>query len=110
MLARYAATALALAPRVRVAGCRSLSTLYSKEHEWVNVDGKTATVGITTFAAKALGDVVYVGLPDVGQKFKAGCVAASLPTFTLFHVMLASSAAALVTARRGCPWVLVVFL
>ena len=54
--------------------CRWMTTYYSKDHEWVSVEGDVATVGITTFAAKALGDVVYVGLPDVGDKFKSGYV------------------------------------
>lgn len=39
---------------------------YSKEHEWVSVDGDFATVGITSYAADALGDVVYLDLPSVG--------------------------------------------
>ena len=39
---------------------------YSKEHEWVSVDGDVATVGITSYAADALGDVVYLDLPSVG--------------------------------------------
>jgi glycine cleavage system H protein len=39
---------------------------YTAEHEWVLVDGSTATVGITAYAAEKLGDVVYVDLPDVG--------------------------------------------
>lgn len=39
---------------------------YSKEHEWVSVDGDVATVGITAYAADALGDVVYLDLPSVG--------------------------------------------
>lgn len=39
---------------------------YSKEHEWVSVDGDFATVGITSYAADALGDVVYLDLPTVG--------------------------------------------
>ena len=39
---------------------------YSTEHEWVRVEGGRATVGITAFAQDALGDVVYVQLPDVG--------------------------------------------
>ncbi len=39
---------------------------YTAEHEWVAVNGTTATVGITDFAAKALGDVVYVSLPAEG--------------------------------------------
>ncbi len=39
---------------------------YSKEHEWLKVDGDTATVGITDYAQDQLGDVVYVDLPAVG--------------------------------------------
>ena len=39
---------------------------YSKEHEWVRVDGSRATVGITSFAADELGDIVFVELPEVG--------------------------------------------
>jgi len=41
---------------------------YSKEHEWVRVEGSTATIGITSFAADELGDIVYVELPEVGAK------------------------------------------
>jgi glycine cleavage system H protein len=39
---------------------------YSKEHEWVRVDGSRATVGITSFAADELGDIVFVELPEIG--------------------------------------------
>jgi glycine cleavage system H protein len=39
---------------------------YSREHEWIAVDGDTARVGITDYAQDSLGDVVYVQLPDVG--------------------------------------------
>jgi len=42
--------------------------LYSKEHEWVKIDGDVATVGITDYAQNSLGDIVYVELPRVGQK------------------------------------------
>lgn len=47
---------------------------YTKEHEWVAVDGDVATVGITTYAADQLGDVVYVDLPTVGATVAAGRV------------------------------------
>ena len=40
--------------------------LFSKEHEWVRVDGDSATIGITDYAQNALGDIVYVELPKVG--------------------------------------------
>jgi glycine cleavage system H protein len=45
---------------------------YTEEHEWVSVDGTTASVGITDYAAQALGDVVYVSLPTVGAAVTAG--------------------------------------
>ena len=41
---------------------------YSKEHEWVRMDGNTAEIGITEFAQDSLGDVVFVDLPDVGAE------------------------------------------
>jgi glycine cleavage system H protein len=44
---------------------------YSKEHEWVKVDGKIATIGITHYAQDSLGDVVYVELPPIGREFSA---------------------------------------
>jgi glycine cleavage system H protein len=40
---------------------------YTKDHEWVKVEGDTATIGITEFAQKQLGDVVYVELPPIGR-------------------------------------------
>jgi glycine cleavage system H protein len=42
---------------------------YSKDHEWVLVDGDTATIGITDYAQHSLGDVVYIDMPRVGDKF-----------------------------------------
>ncbi len=51
-------------------------TKYTKDHEWVRVDGNTATVGITDYAQEQLGDVVYVELPDVGKSVGAGDEAA----------------------------------
>lgn len=41
---------------------------YSKEHEWVLVEGTSATIGITEFAQEELGDIVFVELPEVGEK------------------------------------------
>jgi glycine cleavage system H protein len=45
---------------------------YTKDHEWVKVDGDTATVGITRYAAEQLGDVVFVELPEAGRQVKKG--------------------------------------
>jgi glycine cleavage system H protein len=47
---------------------------YTSEHEWVLVDGNTATVGITAYAAEKLGDVVFVDLPDVGTALASGSI------------------------------------
>jgi glycine cleavage system H protein len=44
---------------------------YSKDHEWVRLEGETGTIGITDHAQHALGDVVYVELPKVGDRFEA---------------------------------------
>jgi glycine cleavage system H protein len=44
---------------------------YSKDHEWVRVEGNTAVVGITDYAQDSLGDVVYVELPKPGDEFSA---------------------------------------
>lgn len=50
-----------------------MSTLrYTQDHEWVRVDGDIATIGITDFAQKQLGDVVFVELPEVGKSLEAG--------------------------------------
>ncbi len=49
---------------------------YSEEHEWVDVDGTTATVGITDYAQVQLGDVVFVELPEAGRTVEAGKEAA----------------------------------
>jgi glycine cleavage system H protein len=50
-----------------------MSTLYyTEDHEWLNVDGNTATIGISTYAAGQLGDVVFVELPEVGKTVKKG--------------------------------------
>ena len=45
---------------------------FTKDHEWVDVQGDTALVGITAYAANALGDVVFVEVPEVGKSVKPG--------------------------------------
>jgi glycine cleavage system H protein len=47
---------------------------YTAEHEWVKVDGDVATIGITQHAADALGDVVFVALPGVGDTIREGAI------------------------------------
>lgn len=45
---------------------------YSKDHEWILVEGDTGRIGITDFAQKQLGDVVFLELPEVGKAYAAG--------------------------------------
>lgn len=52
-----------------------MTTKYTEEHEWLKIEGDIATVGITVHAQDALGDVVFVELPEVGAEFNLGDVA-----------------------------------
>lgn len=45
---------------------------FTKEHEWISIEGDTATIGITKYAADALGELVYVELPEVGNAYAKG--------------------------------------
>jgi glycine cleavage system H protein len=51
---------------------------YTKDHEWLRMDGDIATVGITPYAQEKLGDLVFVELPGIGAKFGKGAVAATV--------------------------------
>ncbi|ASP36226.1 glycine cleavage system protein GcvH [Labrenzia sp. VG12] len=53
-----------------------MTTYYSKDHEWISVDGDVATIGITAYAQEQLGDVVYVELPEAGKSLSQGDEAA----------------------------------
>ena len=51
---------------------------YTKEHEWISVEGKIGTVGITDYAQNSLGDIVFVELPKVGDELEAGKIFGSV--------------------------------
>ena len=53
-----------------------MTTRYTKDHEWIRLDGDVATVGISEHAQSALGDIVYVELPEVGRQVEQGGEAA----------------------------------
>ena len=69
---------LALRRTLAVSERACFSTYFTSSHEWISVQDGVGTVGISDFAQKALGDVVYVELPEVGDNFDAeesfGCV------------------------------------
>ena len=51
---------------------------YTKDHEWLRIDGDVATVGITPYAQENLGDLVFVELPSAGTKLSKGAIAATV--------------------------------
>ena len=51
---------------------------YTKEHEWISVEGAVGTVGITDYAQSSLGDIVFVDLPKVGDRLEAGKIFGSV--------------------------------
>jgi glycine cleavage system H protein len=53
-----------------------MATRYTKDHEWISLDGATATIGITTYAQEQLGDIVFVELPQIGKSLTKGGEAA----------------------------------
>ena len=53
-----------------------MTTLYTEDHEWLQIDGEIATIGITDFAQSQLGDVVFVELPKIGRALKKAEAAA----------------------------------
>ena len=55
-----------------MAGSYPAHLKYTKDHEWIDLAGDRGKVGITDYAAQQLGDVVFVELPEVGARFKAG--------------------------------------
>jgi glycine cleavage system H protein len=53
-----------------------MATRYTRDHEWIRLDGDIATVGITDYAQEQLGDIVFVELPEIGRKLDKGAEAA----------------------------------
>ncbi len=79
---------------------------YTKDHEWIRVDGDEATVGITEYAASQLGDIVFVELPDVGRslaQFAAFGVVESVKAVSDLFAPVSGEVAAANEALTGAP-------
>jgi glycine cleavage system H protein len=74
---------------------------YTAEHEWVRVDGDVVTVGITQYAADALGDVVYVDLPKVGASLTAGSIVGEVESTKSVGELYAPLAGEVVEANQA---------
>ena len=73
---------------------------YTTEHEWISRDGEKATVGITAFAVGALGDVVFVLLPDVGEQVQAGLPCGELESTKAVSDLFAPATGEVVEVNR----------
>ncbi|XBQ16377.1 MAG: glycine cleavage system protein GcvH [Oceanicaulis sp.] len=81
-------------------------TRYTKDHEWVRVDGEDAVMGITAYAAEQLGDVVFVELPEVGKEFKQGdelAVVESVKAASEVYAPISGTVTAVNDALEGEP-------
>jgi glycine cleavage system H protein len=79
---------------------------YSKEHEWIKVEGNVGTIGITDYAQHSLGDVVFVELPPVGRVLKAHeqfGVVESVKTVSDLYSPVAGKVVAVNEALEGTP-------
>ena len=79
---------------------------YTKDHEWVRVEGDEATVGITEYAAGQLGDIVFVELPEIGRdlaQFAAFGVVESVKAVSDLFAPLTGEVTAANEARAGSP-------
>ena len=77
---------------------------YTKSHEWVRVSGDTATVGITDHAQHELTDIVFVELPDVGRKVKAGVRTLVVPGSVAVKVQAEAEGLDRVFTAAGFDW------
>lgn len=79
---------------------------YSTDHEWIKIEGDTATVGISDYAQKQLGDVVFVELPQVGDEVEAGgeiAVVESVKAASEVYAPVAGEVTAINEALEGAP-------
>jgi glycine cleavage system H protein len=80
-----------------------MSTHYTKDHEWIRVDGDVATIGITAYAQEQLGDVVFVELPEVGKVVEAGAEAAVVESVKAASDVFAPVAGTVVEVNAALP-------
>ena len=74
---------------------------YTKEHEWIRVEGNTGVIGITDFAQQQLGDVVYVELPEVGTTLTAGQVFGTIESVKAVSELFAPVSGEVVEVNTG---------
>ena len=81
---------------------RNFSKLFTKEHEWVQLENDIATIGITDYAQNELGEIVHCELPKVGERFKEGDSLVIILNIGRFR-KCQDCCRCLLTPRRNCP-------
>ena len=81
-----------------------MATRYTKDHEWIRLDGDVATVGITEHAQNALGDIVYVELPEIGRKVDQGGEAAVVESVKAASDVYAPASGEVVAVNEFARW------
>jgi glycine cleavage system H protein len=79
---------------------------YTKDHEWIDVQGKTGTVGVTAYAVEQLGDIVFIDLPEAGKSYKAGDsfgTIESTKTVSDLYMPVAGKVTTVNTALKSAP-------
>ena len=74
---------------------------YTKDHEWINVSGGQGRVGITEYATKQLGDIVYLELPEVGKTVKQGEVLGTIESVKAVSEIFAPVSGEVVEVNKG---------
>jgi glycine cleavage system H protein len=74
---------------------------YTREHEWIKVDGNQATIGITDYAQNSLGDIVFVELPKVGDQISAGKTFGSVESVKAVSELYAPASGKVVAINEG---------
>lgn len=80
-----------------------MTLLFSKDHEWLKVEGDIATVGITTYAQAQLGDVVFVELPEIGRTVARGDDAAVVESVKAASEVYAPVSGEIVAVNEALP-------
>ena len=79
---------------------------YTKDHEWIDVQGNSGTVGVTAYAVEQLGDIVHIDLPEAGKTYKAGDsfgTIESTKTVSDLYMPVAGKVTAVNSALKSAP-------
>jgi glycine cleavage system H protein len=86
-----------------------MNIFYTQQHEWIKVEGNTGTIGISTFAAKQLGDITFIELPDKGKsvkQFAVLCAIESVKAASDIYSPLSGKVSAVNTDLENAPQII----